>query len=125
MIVEAVKSGRKQKDVAQQFHCSRAAVCGIMKKHRKHQGLEDRKKSGRPRKTTEALDRINTRKSKAGVKKNAVEIAREMAEEFNVKVSRQTIGRRLNAAGLFGRVPIKKPWISQGKVFKCHTQILK
>uniref|UniRef100_A0AC34RLD5 Transposase n=1 Tax=Panagrolaimus sp. JU765 TaxID=591449 RepID=A0AC34RLD5_9BILA len=112
LIVEAVKSGRKQKDVAAQFHCSPGTVCEIMKKYHKRQGLEDKKRSGRPRKTTAALDRIITRKSKSDIKKNAVEIAREMAEEFNVKVSRQTIGRRLNAAGLFGRVPIKKPWIS-------------
>lgn len=112
LIVDAVRSGRKQKDVANEFHCVPATVCTIMKKFKHGQGVRDILRTGRPRKTSERIDKVIKRKSICDVKKNAGEISRELRDEYDVSVSRQTVGRRLIDAGLHGRVPVKKPLIS-------------
>lgn len=83
-----------------------------MKKKRSRKGLADSPRAGRPRKTTARLDRIIKMKSTADPHKTAPEIAREIQAEHDVTVSYKTVGRRLVAAGLNARVPLKKPWVS-------------
>jgi transposase len=112
LIVEAVEGGKRQSDVAQQFHVNQATVSRLVKKYKSRRGLADKPRTGRPRKSTVRIDRVIKMKSTADPKKTAVDIAREIEEEHDVKMSRYTVARRLKAARLHARVPVKKPWIN-------------
>ena len=52
------------------------------------------------------------RKSNADPFKTSSDISHEIEQEYNIKVSRQTVSRRLKTVGLNGRVACKKPWVS-------------
>ncbi|KAK6031298.1 transposase, partial [Ostertagia ostertagi] len=69
------------------------------------------RRKGRPRCTTAGQDRRIIRRSKADPNLSAVDIAAEFRVSDG-KISRQTIGRRLNAAELEGRSPARKPLIN-------------
>lgn len=112
LIVEAVKEGRKQSDVAKQFHVNQATVSRLINQFKTRKDLADSPRIGRPRKTTVRIDRVIKMKSTADPKKTAVEIAREVAEEHGVEISYKTVGRRLKDVGLISRVAAKKPWIN-------------
>jgi transposase len=75
-------------------------------------GYSDRQRVGRPRKTSEKLDRIIHRLSEGDRTKTAVDIRREIAGHQGGQVSVWTIRRRLRQFGLHGRIARKKPFIS-------------
>ena len=53
------------------------------------------------------------RKAAVDVKKNAAIIVRELREENLADISQSTVSRRLREVGLFGRIGVKKPFISK------------
>ena len=81
--------------------------------HWKKYGTEKNvKRQPRPRKTTPRFDKRIVRLSKQDPDRSAVDIRRELLECNDDVPSVQTIRRRLNEAGLFGRIPRKKPLVS-------------
>jgi hypothetical protein len=50
LIVEAVKEGRKQSDVAKQFHVNQATVSRLINQFKTRKDLADSPRIGRPRK---------------------------------------------------------------------------
>ncbi|KAK6011625.1 transposase, partial [Ostertagia ostertagi] len=69
-------------------------------------------RTGRPRCTSSKQDRRIVRRSKADPRLTAVDIATEFNMNEGTNLSRQTVGRRLKDAGIHGRRPAKKPFIS-------------
>lgn len=112
LIVESVMTGERQNSVVEKFHITPAAVSKQMKKFRAHQGLEDKTRCRRPRKTSQRIDHVIKRKSVSDPKKNATQICREIRDEYSVEISYKTVSRRRNAAGLHARISVKKPWIN-------------
>ena len=119
--------GMKLAVLARQFNTSVSVISASAK-------MPVRTKStGRPRKTSAIIDRVITRISKNHPRMASTEINRELQEFHHVKVnffyfsgvfgrktmlfwlqvSKDTVKRRLRDAGLFGRRPVKKPWISE------------
>lgn len=111
-VVEAVQNGATQAEAAKQFHINQSTVSRLIAKFKAGMDLSDRPRAGRPRKTTEKLDRIIRRKSTGAPKKTAKDIAQEINEEHQVEVSAKTVGRRLDSFGLRARTIAKKPWIN-------------
>lgn len=111
-IIEGRKQGRTHKKLAQQFGISKSAVTKLLKRWKVQGGYVEKKKTGRPRCTSTVVDRNILRKSRSNPRLTASDIAREIftPEESNPSV--RTIRRRLQAAGLHGRRPVKKPFIS-------------
>lgn len=90
-------------------------VSRIIKKLKDTDTVADRKRSGRPRKTTEAEDRriVTTSKRNRGL--TAPEIATEINRSRMDPVSVSTVKSRFNKAGLYGRIAVKKTFASATK----------
>lgn len=78
-------------------------------RHRETGSLSDRKRSGRPKTTSAAEDRFIITTSKRNRRLTAPDINRELNKTRSNKVSVSTVKNRLSAAGLRGRVAVKKP----------------
>lgn len=112
LIVKAVTEGKSQREAARTYGVSQKAVCNLMKRFRQDKTLASKPIPGRPRKTTERLDRSLIQLSKADPTKTAVDLNLEMKQTYGLNVSVSTIKRRLRHANLFGRRPAKKPLVS-------------
>lgn len=112
-VIELSQTGKSYRDIAALLSVGKSTVSDIIATYHVDSRLEDRPRTGRPRKTTERVDRIITRKSVADVRRTAAQIAHELHEEGIVNVSRSTVTRRLHDVGLFGRIGIKKPLITK------------
>lgn len=123
-VIKFSKDGKSSREIASLLSIGKSTVNDIITKYRAGYGLEDRPRSGRPRKTSKKVDRVIKRKSTADVKKTAAEIARELQDENLADVSRSTVTRRLHDVELFGRIGIKKPLISK-KNKKARLQFAK
>ena len=102
---EQVKSLRK---VANMHGISQEGVRKIIGKYNVGKPLQDMPRTGRPRKTTERVDRTIVRK----FKENPKLTTRNMQENLcniGINVCKNTISNRLHDANLFSRVARKKP----------------
>lgn len=112
-IVSFSFEGKSCREIAKMLKVGKSTVSDLLKKYNSGGGLSDRPRSGRPRKTTQKIDRVIRRKSVADVRKTATCIAEELRQENLSDVSRSTVSRRLRDFGLFGRVGVRKPFISK------------
>ena len=71
--------------------------------------VETKHNGGRPPKISKATDRRLVR----FVKKHPFATARDVIKELELKVSENTVRRRLDIAGLFSYRAVKKPFISE------------
>uniref|UniRef100_A0A8R1DRG2 Uncharacterized protein n=1 Tax=Caenorhabditis japonica TaxID=281687 RepID=A0A8R1DRG2_CAEJA len=68
---------------------------------------------GRPVSTTRNMDRNIVRSSREDPRRNSTDVFKAVNSPYEPALSRRTVRRRLNAHGLFGRRPVKKPFISK------------
>lgn len=113
IVIELSLKGKSSREIASTLSIGKSTVNDIINRYRAGNGVKDRPRSGRPRKTTKRIDRIIKRKSVADSKKTASDIAAELQEENVANISRCTVSRRLHDVGLFGRVSVKKPLINK------------
>ena len=111
-IISAVDQGRNYRDIARQFGTGKSTIADVVRQFRERNNHNVLPKSGRPRKTTARQDKALINASKADPRKSAVTLNAEIKEYYNVQVSTRTTKRRLNDAELFGRRPVKKPFVS-------------
>jgi transposase len=111
-IIEGCRQGRTHKEVAAQFNVSRPTVTNLIRRWNLNGGYVFKHKPGRPRITDERTDHVIIRSSHSNPRFTAVDIAREISGTASKTPSARTIQRRLNGEGLFGRRPVKKPFIS-------------
>lgn len=112
LILKKREDGLTIREIATQIKVPFQTVGKIIQKNNKGEPVEDIPRSGRPKKTTNRIDRTIVRKSVADPRKTAVDIAQEINVEHDISISRSTVTRRLSDAGLNGRVAVKKPLIS-------------
>ncbi|KIH56133.1 transposase [Ancylostoma duodenale] len=94
-IVEGHHQGRTHRELAEQFKVSRPTLSKFLKRWTLQGGFLHKKSPGRPRITDSSMDRNIIRMSRSNPRLTSSDIARE-------------------AAGLHGRRPLKKPFISAG-----------
>lgn len=111
-VINALKQGLKQTEVARTFKVSRQLVSAWNKLYNKRKTVENKPRSGRPKKTSAHVDRIIKKLSTSDVRKSATVIKNELREVYNVDIHVSTVKRRLTLFGLHGRRPAKKPAIS-------------
>lgn len=109
LIVAHHKSGKTNRQIARELKLHHATVDYIIKKHRKSGGILNKSRSGRPKITTIEEDRKIVLTSKRNRRKTAPEITAEMNEHREKPISVSTVKRRLQQAGLHGRIAMKKP----------------
>lgn len=112
-IVECRKQGRTHEELAQPFGISKSAVTKLLKRLKVQEGSINKKTRGRPRCTTSLVDRNILRTSRSNPHLTAPNIAKEILTPGQSNPSVRTIRRRLQDAGLHGRRPVKKPFISE------------
>lgn len=112
LVIEAVNKNISYKQVSRLYGVSKSEVGNIVKRFRETGSVENKKRTGRKKVTSEKDDRILIRMSKKDPRKNAVELNAILRAKYSIKCSVDTIKRRLRHANLFGRRPSKKPLIS-------------
>lgn len=100
------------RSIAETVKLSKSVVGRIVKCYNDTGRIVSPCKAGRPRKTTKRDDRAMQRMALKDRFVTSSAIKREINDNTNVNVSRQTVSRRLQEIGLFSRVPQKKPLIS-------------
>jgi len=111
LAIDKANENMSYSEIADMLHLPKSTVGYIVKKWKNGKGVKDLPRSGAPKKTTAREDKLIIRKSTSDPNKDAVQICTEMSAEYGLKVSANTIRRRLDAAGLSARVPVKKPLI--------------
>lgn len=115
-IVNRMQGGNSQTKTALEFGVSRRSVQEVMRKYREGHGIENLKKCGRRRKLTERQERKLARESRKNPKMTANEL--RFALDLSSSVSTNTVKRSLRRANLFGRVAVKKPFLSSKQIDK-------
>lgn len=112
LIVHQVRKGKSYQEVAELFKISKSGVSHVMTRFHQRGGVEVRKQSGRPRKTTFRQDQALINISKNNPRMDASSLNAQMKQFYSVNCSNSTIKRRLRQNGLFGRRPCQKPLVS-------------
>ena len=112
LVVRYSQEGVTQKEIAKVLNISRRSVQYIIKKFKLTGDVKDRPKSGRNRILSDREERRLVRISKG----TPTSTAREVRQEANMEnlVSLGTVRRTLRRNGLFGRIAIRKPYLSEG-----------
>ena len=109
-IVASVNAGLTQTETAEWYHCTQGKVSRLMAKHRLTGSVEDRPRSGGPRKTTARQDRHLIRL----VHQNWFMSARQLCDRWQSvlrqRVSRQAVNQRLVEAGYCYVDPVGAPF---------------
>lgn len=111
-IIREFKNGTKQSDIARQFHVSRQVVSALIKRFNIRGVVSDKKKCGRPRKTTARQDRTIVKIVMKDPFKSSNQIKTVLKAQGLDNISARSIRRRLVDAKLFSRRPAKKPLLS-------------
>jgi len=105
-------AGMNVTTIARILKVTKSTISRILSRHRSRNIVDNLPRKGRPRLTSSRQDKRIVRMSKADPTLTCVDIAAGLMENDNLNVSRMTIARRLSDAGLHGRRPAKKPFIS-------------
>ena len=113
-----LQAGRSSRRVAMAFTCntSRQSIDRIRQRYAASGDVKDLPRSGSPRVTNRAEDRLITNTTLRNRFTNAPTTTRQIRQQRGaggIPVSVQSIRNRLHAAGLKSRFPAKKPCLSQ------------
>lgn len=111
-VINALREGKSQAQVAKDFGLSRQIVSTWKKKQLSTGSTDNKQRTGRPTKITLRTKNLILKLSKADPRKTAVDINRELREYHNVQISNSTVKLILRESNLYGRRPSKKPLIS-------------
>ena len=92
---------------------SKSVVGRVIKRYYEENSLAEKKKTGRPRKTTIREDREIVRMSMKDRFETAASISREFSKTSGKSISRDSVSRRLKDRGLYAMVPLSKPLVSK------------
>ena len=112
-IVSLFQDRKSLSEISTAIGRSRSIVQRIVARYKQFRTVDALPKTGRPPKTTPREDRSIVRKSMNDRFNTAAQISREMGVLSGGTVSRTTVSRRLQQAGLRARVPASKPLISK------------
>ncbi|XP_061191699.1 uncharacterized protein LOC133199913 [Saccostrea echinata] len=106
-----VRTGMMYRRIGEHFNVSQTVILRLVQRWKRTGGVEEAKRSRRPRKTTEREDRLLKRLAK----QNTSDTANTLRSKWNTKgrISRSTVNRKLNKEKMRSRRPIKRPLLSQ------------
>ena len=105
--VGMLMGGMSQAAIARHFRCSRRTISRLIQRHRVSGSVADRRRSGRPRVTSQRQDRHIRVVHLRDRFRTAVQTARETPGTLSNRVSANTVRRRLREAGLRARRPFR------------------
>ena len=108
-----LQAGQSSRRVAMAFNTSRQSIDRIRQRCAASGDVKDLPRSGRPRATNRAEDRLITNRNRFTNAPTTTSRIRQQRGAVGIPISVQTIRNRLHAAGLKSRVPAKKPCLSQ------------
>lgn len=108
-VLGQLQSGRRAGDVALDFGCHISTIYRLIERERDTGTSDDRRRSGRPRVTSERQDRYIRLTHLRQRNRPATVTARETPGRNNPRISAQTVRRRLRSAGIKGRKPYVGP----------------
>ncbi|XP_044130794.1 zinc finger protein 174-like isoform X3 [Bufo gargarizans] len=117
-VVTLHQQGLSQSKIAKQTGVSRCAVQALLKKHKETGNIEDRRRSGRPRKLSAADERRIMLTCLQNRKMSSSAISSELAETIGTQVHPSTVRRSLARSGLHGGIAAKKPDLQHGNKAK-------
>lgn len=118
LVIKYHKEGKTLREIGGVINRSHNTVKKIIDKKQKYGKLENRPKSGRPRRLNVAEIRSVVRSVKINPSESAIKLSKNISQTSGKPVSASTIRRALYANGLYGRVPRKKPHISKTNQIK-------
>ena len=111
-IVVLREEGYSLAEIAARVRCSKSGVSKTLSRVRVTGSVNDRKRSGRPRITSPRDDRALVKMSLQNRRLTSTELKRKLKDSLEVECSSRTVRRRLDNAGLHGRVARKKPLLT-------------
>ena len=117
-IVISSETGHSQRKIAQILGVSQKGVRTTLVRFAETKSFPDRKRSGRPRKTTKSDNRLIQVFSKRSRLKTVPDIRAEINQTLPKPISDTKVTRRLHDVGLYGRVAAKKPLLRSANVRK-------
>ncbi|CAD6199138.1 unnamed protein product [Caenorhabditis auriculariae] len=112
-IVVSRQNGLTMMTLAGMFGVTEACISQFLKRQKAQDGSTKSQRTGRPRVTDLNDDRNILKTSRTNPRLTALAIRREVFLNSPTPPSVSTVKRRLNAAGIMGRRPVKKPLISE------------
>ncbi|CAD6189707.1 unnamed protein product [Caenorhabditis auriculariae] len=112
-IVVGRQNGLTMMTLAGMFGVTEAGISQFLKRQKAQDGSTNSQRTGRPRVTDRNGDRNILKTSRTNPRLTAPAIRREVFLNSPSPPSVSTVKRRLNAAGIMGRRPVKKPLISE------------
>ncbi|XP_072389674.1 uncharacterized protein [Diabrotica undecimpunctata] len=107
------KNGKSSREIAFAVNCNQSAVIRVIKKYAEQGKIDDRPRSGRPKKTSVRDDAAFRRTSLADRSLNSTQLTKLWSEFTGVSVCTSTVRKRLLSFGLRGCKARKKPLLSR------------
>uniref|UniRef100_A0A8R1IFH8 HTH_Tnp_Tc3_2 domain-containing protein n=1 Tax=Caenorhabditis japonica TaxID=281687 RepID=A0A8R1IFH8_CAEJA len=114
-IARGREQGRTLRQLAEQFKVDRSTFGKFLKRWRAQNGQPGKRRHSRAPVTNHQTDRNIVRASRSNPRLSAPEVLDLVSPRGSPVASVRTIRRRLNDTGMFGRRPVKKPYISDRK----------
>ena len=111
LVIKHYQNGDSQREIAAKTFLSRETVRYIIQKYKKTKCIGNLFGRGRKR-TTAITDRLIIRRFKVDRRKSVFAAKGEIEKELGIALHVDTIRRRAQESGLFGRVARKKPYVN-------------
>lgn len=117
-IIAYFEDGKSQRQIAKIVRTSRSTIQNIINTYKKSNDIKRLSGSGSKRKTSKRDDKIIVKISKNDPFMSSKQISVAAKSDYNIDISRQTVDRRLDEAGLKSYIAKKKPFISDNNTAK-------
>ena len=112
-IYEQRQNGKSLRRIAEMFKVSKTAVAETIERFQGTGSHRDRKRSGRPRKTTKALDRIIVREMEKMQSSSADKVAEQLRHLEIADISPSLVRRRMVENNMHSLVKMQKPLLTE------------
>lgn len=116
VIIKLYKEKKTYREIADLLKCSKRMVFNAVSHFKTHGSIENVPRKLRPRKTSSRTDNRIVKLAKVNPHMSAVEIHKGLFDENSApssKIAVRTVRKRLQDAGLHGRIARKKPLLSK------------
>jgi transposase len=109
-ILAALDKGLSLRNIAQRMSVGYGTVRRVSKRERRNRFMSN---GGRPKAISKALSRVCIRSIASGQANTTVDVQQQLAKDYDVHVTSETVRNLLKKNGLKARVKAKKPFLSQ------------
>lgn len=112
LIIRAVERKIPYKQICELYDVAKPTISALVKRFKERNTVDNKSRSGRPKKTSQFVDKMLVKECRNDPRKTAVDLNAYIRKMYGVNCSVDTVKRRLRQYKLFGRRPAKKPLIS-------------